>query len=355
MADGRGRRRPWRWLAIAAAVRETQAFPLSFMGELPSFVTEAASLFGRVDPLPYFEREQQWPLDSLKSPAHPMAKTRRSGTLAGGRVHFATFALPGYEEGMRDLCREAEQSGLFAEEHCYEKMPEDALQGRWNGIQRKSGVQREWLHQPAIVQYLLRKVIPAGDILLFAEASAEMSYNATRWNSLLKLMEGGGGSSTMLAFQRSDSPEHDYTKADVFREFGVWMGDVEAKSYQISASYFLMQNVRPVHLFLTNYAEVMSNNPHLLNDAPSHAPNHKDFIEHRHEISLWSMMIKANRKGSNCRPLHRIADLRLRILPYHGCDDLREATAVPIQAHCSRHRRALKKRLQQDRQEDLPA
>mmetsp|Transcript_11864 Transcript_11864/g.32447 ORF Transcript_11864/g.32447 Transcript_11864/m.32447 type:complete len:377 (-) Transcript_11864:52-1182(-) len=314
--------------------------------------TLAASLFARNQPFD----SRQWPLldsssyfdpysDRAASERNAKMGSRVRGRLAGGRLHFASFALPGYEESMNELCHEAELSGLFIETHCFAQIPEEAMEGRWNALRRKKDVKVEWLYLPAMTQYLLRRVIPPGDSLMFAEATVDMSFNESNWMSLLSLMAGSREQrANLIAFQRSDSPEYLHTKGDVFKEFGVQMDDVEVTSYQLTANYFIVENIRPVHLFLTSWANALSE-PHLLTDHPSHAPNNKDFVESFHEASLWSMMIKANRPRSNCRPLHRVKNLKVHILPYSGCDDLRQVPIVPVQARCLRHRKCLKERI----------
>jgi len=130
------------------------------------------------------------------------------------------------------------------------------------------------------------------------------------------------------------------------------MDDVEVQSYGITASYFMVKNVRPVRLFMNNWAYLIAQ-PKLLTDSSSHAPNHDEFLEHHHADSLWSMMVKANRKNSKCKKMYSVKELRMRILPYRGCDDLREVKFSPIQAHCERHRKGLKNRLRRHMSEEV--
>mmetsp|Transcript_108717 Transcript_108717/g.307289 ORF Transcript_108717/g.307289 Transcript_108717/m.307289 type:complete len:264 (+) Transcript_108717:2-793(+) len=256
-------------------------------------------------------------------------------------MHFATFATLGFESVSKELCDEAKGIGIFSQVHCYSDIPEEAMSGRFNMILSRPGVDKEWLYRPALVQYILRR-IPMGDTLLFAEAGVELSRNLSKWNELIAVFNAGNPG--VLAFQRKSGREYENTKADVFREMGVWMGDVEVESYQVSASYFVVRNTRHTHLFLNNWGNLMMKT-NLLTDKASHAPNHKDFVAHDHDASLWSMLVKANRRDSSCRPLYRVKDLVLRIQPYAGCDDLRTVEWMPLIAHCTRHRKGLKDKL----------
>jgi len=122
------------------------------------------------------------------------------------------------------------------------------------------------------------------------------------------------------------------------------MNDTEVKSYKVSSSYYFIKNVRPAHLLLHHLATLMTDT-NLLSDHPSHAPNHERFVAHGHDESLWSMLVKANRPGTACRNTYVVKDLRVKLLPYRGCDDLRNATSAPILAHCGRHRKGLKGKL----------
>jgi len=274
--------------------------------------------------------------------------------MAGLRLHFLTFSTEGFEQEAKDLCEEAKKTGVFVETHCFDTIPEEVLTGRWNVIRRRPGTDETWLWLPALTQYVLRR-IPVDDIMLVANAGVELSSDLKAWNHMLEPMQGNGAAH-IIAFQRSDHPEYEHTKGDVFREFGVWMDDLEVTSYQVMESYFFIRNVRPAHLFLNNWAMLLAN-PQLLTDRPSHAPNHEKFIAHGHESSLWSMLIKANRKKSKCKQTWKTADLVTKILPYRGCDDLRDVAHSPIQANCARQREGMQKRIKKirERQETVHA
>mmetsp|Transcript_54466 Transcript_54466/g.174650 ORF Transcript_54466/g.174650 Transcript_54466/m.174650 type:complete len:349 (+) Transcript_54466:114-1160(+) len=272
-----------------------------------------------------------------------------STELHGTRLHFASFATEGFEEALDELCKEARESGIFVETHCFATLPEEAMNGRWSAMVRKPGVSEEWLWRPAFVQYILRH-IPEGDAVLYSDASVELEKDPASWRDVLHLLHGSDVD--IVAFQRSSNMEFEYTKADVFREFGIRLDDVEASSYQVTASYFLARNTRSAQLLLNDWASMMSDTA-MLTDKPSHMPNHRNFISHQHEASIWSMLIKANRKGSSCTPRHKVANVQVKLLPYRGCDDLREVANSPIRAHCVRHRKGLKNKINKAKHSSL--
>jgi hypothetical protein len=84
--------------------------------------------------------------------------------------------------------------------------------------------------------------------------------------------------------------EHKYTKNDVFDFFNI--DDEHKKSGQIHATIFIVRKTSRVVKFLENMYHTISLNTHLIDDTKGITPNHFEFIDCRHDQSIFSVMVK---------------------------------------------------------------
>ena len=141
--------------------------------------------------------------------------------------------------------------------------------------------------------HLVRRELEAmadGDILLYADSGCQFNVNAASMRRLQDYFD-------MLA----DSPhaslsfelihlERRWTKRDCFDHFDVAVDD----SRQLMATAFLVKKCRAGLDLIDGINDLISKKRyHLFDDTPSLAPNDPDFIEHRHDQSIFSLLRKA--------------------------------------------------------------
>ena len=87
--------------------------------------------------------------------------------------------------------------------------------------------------------------------------------------------------------------EKQYTKSDLFKFFNIELSSPIANSEQIWSGTMFFKNDLKTKSFLKKWLEICEEN-HLIDDSASVNKNHKDFIEHRHDQSIFSILCKMN-------------------------------------------------------------
>lgn len=85
--------------------------------------------------------------------------------------------------------------------------------------------------------------------------------------------------------------EYEYTKADIFDEFGLRLNSSIAKDCQIQSGLFFFINDTKSNQILKLWEDKMKNDK-LIDDTSSVKKNHKKFIQNRHDQSFFSIICK---------------------------------------------------------------
>lgn len=86
--------------------------------------------------------------------------------------------------------------------------------------------------------------------------------------------------------------EFKFTKADLFDHFNFLDNKIITNSPQFWAGNILFKKNNKSESFLQEWIEVMKNNFHLIDDSPSIIKDHDEFIENRHDQSVYSLLCK---------------------------------------------------------------
>ena len=84
--------------------------------------------------------------------------------------------------------------------------------------------------------------------------------------------------------------EYEYTKMDLFKYLNITKKEIFNSEQIMSGIIFLKNNNYSLNI-LNKWEEILKYN-HLINDAKSLIPNHNNFIEHRHDQSVFSLICK---------------------------------------------------------------
>jgi hypothetical protein len=139
-----------------------------------------------------------------------------------------------------------------------------------------------WLWKPHIIWRQLQEM-EEGDVLMYADAGCTFLSDPTPYIRV-------AGEYGMLAF-RVPHPMLQYTKGLLFAELGMPM-DMWGPEHQVIAGILLLQK-RPFTMFLVAEWLRLAQDARLITDADtsSLAPNHEAFIDHRHDQSIWSLLL----------------------------------------------------------------
>jgi len=180
-----------------------------------------------------------------------------------------------------------------------------------------------WIWKPASILQTLTE-IPEGDLLVYSDSGSEVlpfyASDVYRWYEMLLR----GGKEMLVA----EVPflEHEWTKMDAIREF---LPEADSENVevllassglrlvgQIGTSVLLMKNTQDVRRLVRDWMNLAVQGSYsLIDDSPSVAPNHPKFRNHRHDQSLFSLLLKFR------FPSHKVQTLgNLKYSPWKGLD-----------------------------------
>lgn len=144
-----------------------------------------------------------------------------------------------------------------------------------------------WIWKSYLIMELLDN-IPKDDVIFYMDSGCQLNPRAMdRFNEYHEYsMEYGG-----LAF-RLNLPELQWTKSDTYyRVFGELSNDTSQNQCVGGINFF--KNTQKTKDLLVEWQQICSeNNYHYIDDSPSIKANHQIFKEHRHDQSIFSLLVK---------------------------------------------------------------
>ena len=158
-----------------------------------------------------------------------------------------------------------------------------------------------WIWKPEIILDALIN-IPDGSILQYSDLGCHINSAGLE---RLKEYQNICAQKNMITFQYyepknkkmdliyPDYLEYKYTKSDLMNYFKLNHKSIHMNSPQIiSGSFFIKKNKESIE-FIKNWLKIFDNMS-LIDNSPSIAKNHIEFIEHRHDQSALSLLCKLN-------------------------------------------------------------
>lgn len=147
-----------------------------------------------------------------------------------------------------------------------------------------------WRWKPYIVLRQLEKM-KDGDILIYSDAGVMWNPNGierfAEYVQMLKVQE----SVDYLVFQQPFL-EKDYNKWELLHYLNVEEDEKILMSLQILAGLFMIKRSTRSLSFLKEWQDIMVNNFDLISDKNTKHGNLRGFVEHRHDQSAFSIMVK---------------------------------------------------------------
>ena len=151
-----------------------------------------------------------------------------------------------------------------------------------------------------ILNYL--KLIPNDAILQYSDIGCHLNYNGLpKLQEYITLVE----KNDILAFQYKEPNfkeknykyqiyyEKEYSKGDLFNYFNLDLKDQIIHTEQFWSGTVFFKNNEISKSFLFRWNEICKKND-LISDEESKIKNHENFIEHRHDQSVFSILCKLN-------------------------------------------------------------
>lgn len=141
--------------------------------------------------------------------------------------------------------------------------------------------------------YLVEKTfntLADGDILVYADAGCDFNSNAiNRLQEYFQIVQKS--TSGILAFSDKQI-EYQYCKSDTAAFFNILQNSDIMNTNQMWAGFFILQKKDTSNLFVQTWKDICITQPQLITDKVSKIPNHKNFIEHRHDQTIFSILAK---------------------------------------------------------------
>jgi len=159
-----------------------------------------------------------------------------------------------------------------------------------------------WIWKPYLILKTMDQ-IKEGDTLFYLDSGCEVISDSTSYERILQLNEKCKQHS--LLYTSTSYPEKKYTKMDLFDTLGLWN---EFDTEQKQATLMVLQKNALTISFLKEWYALATRYP-LVDDSPSMLENDESFIEHRHDQSIFSLLIKSEPYKELNHPDNTIQDI----------------------------------------------
>jgi len=223
------------------------------------------------------------------------------------KITFITYGNEKFTESKKRIKEEAEKTGWFTggiNVYGPENLSEN-FKNQTKGVINESRGGGYWIWKPYIIMDTLSK-IQDGDYLVYADSGCSLQASATaRFKEYIQMISPDSGHS-LLVFRldnicqenkytknfNSVCKENKYTSLEIFNYFNESVNGEIGNSKQIFATFLLLRKTSDSFAIISRWLEIAKTRPDLFTDKFSGGPN---FIENRHDQSIFSMIIKTNK------------------------------------------------------------
>lgn len=209
-------------------------------------------------------------------------------------ARFVTFADAKYAATLRRIERQAR--GVFRSVHAYSDLDDEFKNSHASFVRDNPRGYGYWIWKPYVVRAAMRAA-REGEVVVYADAGCTIGSRARLRELVATTFAETDGLVTFLVPMRYDPREGRWTKREVLRVFGTDDDPATRESRQIMATAFLIKNTARNRAFVDEWYQLCSRYG-LVDDTLSEE-QHPEFSEHRHDQSLFSMLIKTTRRDSS--------------------------------------------------------
>lgn len=219
------------------------------------------------------------------------------------KIHFISFADKKYRKTLERIKEEAERTKFFDTVKIYSEndLAEDFMERSGEFIRSNQRGFGYWIWKPQVAIQRMNE-IEEGDILVYADAGCSIYSSGV---SVFSKYIQETIKNKVCVFQL-EYIEKKYCKMDLLKEIG---GDPD--SLTICATFYYMMKTKENLEFLNEWLRLCQT-PHLVDDSPSVIPNDPSFLDHRHDQSIFSLLLKKYRKEPVIPDYSFIKDSRIR-------------------------------------------
>jgi hypothetical protein len=206
-------------------------------------------------------------------------------------IHLCTFGnMPQFEKSINLFIEEAKNSGYFNTMDVFTQnnLPSEYVKFSESNP-RGFGY---WSWKPYIIRQMM-KHYSENDIIIYADAGCVINLNENAKNKFKHWIDDVLTHPThRLSFQMKHLLEDDWTKKDLI-EYMDCANDIYSKTGQYSAAIQIYMNTKENREFIDEIIRISKvDNWHYISDESSRIANAQTFKDHRHDQSIYSLMIK---------------------------------------------------------------
>lgn len=207
-------------------------------------------------------------------------------------IYFLTFGGPttNYHDAVKRICKQAESFRLFNKifEYTDIDLKQDTVFWNKHGnfIEKNPRGYGYWLWKPYLIMKTLGQ-LDDNDILIYCDCGIELNINGKK--RLIDLINKTN--EKLIIGSRASSTDYTFTKMDLIKYFG--LDDVvKLKMDHMQPGCLILKKCDKIIKLVEEWYEIGSNNYHFIDDSPSIMPNFDGFHEHRHDQSIFNLLVK---------------------------------------------------------------
>lgn len=208
------------------------------------------------------------------------------------KYHLVSFADGAFVKRANDFEVEADNTGLFDSIKVF----------NFAGLERDYRINHErfirnnprgfgyWIWKPQSILQTL-SAASVGDIIVYMDVGFELNATAIyRMKEYFNLMMAS--KYKMLSFSNTHT-EYRWTKMDLASRLGLTTSSPHLLTTQLAAGFIIFQYTQENAQLIKQWRDLaIEKNYHYSSDATSLEANHPEFIEHRHDASIFSLLRK---------------------------------------------------------------
>jgi hypothetical protein len=207
-----------------------------------------------------------------------------------GKAHLVTYASDSFWDRAQTYVKEAEATGFFESVRVYtpEMLPDTGFQTACD-VDGKEHMHFTW--KPFVILHALES-LPAGDVLVYLDVGCTVNpHGRERFREYIKSVACGDGLGVMGFQIEARHTERKYTKWDVLDHLGVTNNETILDSAQIAGGLQVVHRRAEAIAFMRRWSS-LTDTAFLWDDSESQKPNDPTFVAHRHDQSLFSILMK---------------------------------------------------------------
>jgi len=147
-----------------------------------------------------------------------------------------------------------------------------------------------WIWKPQVVLETMR-LSESNDLIVYMDVGFELNP-AGRGRFLEYFKMAACGPHRQLAFSNTQT-EYRWTKQDLAARLDLANDSLPMLSTQLAAGFFILLNTDANQSLVQRWADLaVEDNYRFSDDSPSIKKNHPEFVEHRHDASIFSLLRK---------------------------------------------------------------